>query len=58
MPDDVISTWKAALEKGLRALEHQHQRRPLRKFVASIFVPTIIWDWPNILRCGKRCATQ
>lgn len=29
MPDDVLSTWKAALEKGLRALEQQHQRRTL-----------------------------
>jgi len=29
MPDDVISAWKASLEKGLRALEGQHQRRSL-----------------------------
>src|SRR5271170_6955453 len=29
MPDDVLSTWKATLAKGLRALEQQHQRRSL-----------------------------
>jgi 8-amino-7-oxononanoate synthase len=29
MPDDVISSWKATLGDGLRALEHQHQRRRL-----------------------------
>src|SRR5271169_462965 len=29
MPDDVLSTWKATLGKGLRALEQQHQRRTL-----------------------------
>ena len=29
MPGDVLSTWKAKLGKGLRALEEQHQRRSL-----------------------------
>lgn len=29
MPDDVLSTWKSALSKALRALEQQHQRRSL-----------------------------
>ncbi len=29
MPDDVVSSWKATLGEGLRALEHQHQRRRL-----------------------------
>jgi 8-amino-7-oxononanoate synthase len=29
MPDDVLSTWRATLGKGLRALEQQHQRRSL-----------------------------
>jgi 8-amino-7-oxononanoate synthase len=29
MPGDVLSTWKATLAKGLRALEQQHQRRSL-----------------------------
>ncbi len=29
MPGDVVSAWKATLEKGLRALEQQHQRRSL-----------------------------
>jgi 8-amino-7-oxononanoate synthase len=29
MPDDVVSSWKATLGEGLRALEHQHQRRHL-----------------------------
>jgi 8-amino-7-oxononanoate synthase len=29
MPDDVLSTWKATLAKGLRELEKQHQRRSL-----------------------------
>jgi 8-amino-7-oxononanoate synthase len=29
MPDDLLSTWKAGLAKGLRALEQQHQRRSL-----------------------------
>jgi 8-amino-7-oxononanoate synthase len=29
MPDDVLSTWKATLAKGLQALEKQHQRRSL-----------------------------
>src|SRR5271163_4638109 len=29
MPDDALSTWRAKLGKGLRALEQQHQRRSL-----------------------------
>src|ERR1700757_1432399 len=29
MPDDVLSSWKAKLGKGLRALEELHQRRSL-----------------------------
>jgi 8-amino-7-oxononanoate synthase len=29
MPGDVLSSWKAALSKSLRALEQQHQRRTL-----------------------------
>ncbi len=29
MPGDVVSTWRAQLGKGLRALEEQHQRRTL-----------------------------
>lgn len=29
MPGDVVSSWKATLREGLRALEHQHQRRSL-----------------------------
>jgi 8-amino-7-oxononanoate synthase len=29
MPDDVLSTWKARLAKGLKGLEQQHQRRSL-----------------------------
>ena len=29
MPGDVLSSWKEKLEKGLRALEQQHQRRSL-----------------------------
>jgi 8-amino-7-oxononanoate synthase len=29
MPSDVLSTWKTTLEKGLQALEQQHQRRSL-----------------------------
>jgi len=29
MPDDVLSTWKATLSEGLKALEQQHQLRSL-----------------------------
>jgi 8-amino-7-oxononanoate synthase len=29
MPDDILSKWKASLEKGLKSLEQQHQRRSL-----------------------------